>query len=339
MRRHAPSLLAFVLGTSAAWAIAAEEGQKAITDPAKAGQAYALQGEYAGTVRDPDQGERKLGIQVIALGNDRFEAVAYHGGLPGDGWDGEERVRGMGELKGGVARFTSDHGTGLIRDQKFVIADGDGAEIGALPKVERKSPTLGKKPPRNAVVLFDGKSLDQFEGGELTDGGYLSVLTARGVRSRKAFGDHHLHIEFRTPFMPEARGQARGNSGVYVQGRYEVQVLDSFGLEGKDNECGGIYQIAEPEVNMCYPPLAWQTYDVNFAAPRYEKGRKVRNARITIRHNGVLIHNDLELPRGTPGGTGDEAAEGGQLYLQNHGNPVVFRNIWVVEEPGGAEAN
>ena len=335
MHKHAlPVLLTLAIGAVGLQAFAAEEGQKAITDPAKGGRAYEVQGEYAGTIRDPDQGERKLGIQVIALGGDQFEAIAYPGGLPGDGWGGEERIRGTGELKDGVARFKSDHGTGLIRDGRFVIADGDGEEIGALPKVERKSPTLGRKPPRNAVVLFDGKSLDELEGGELTDDGDLSVLTPRGVRSKKAFGDHHLHIEFRTPFMPDARGQARGNSGVYVQGRYEVQVLDSFGLEGKDNECGGIYQIAAPKVNMCFPPLAWQTYDINFAAPRYENGRKVRNARITIRHNGVVIHEDLELPRGTPGGTGDESAEGGPLFLQNHGNPVVFRNIWVVEEPG-----
>ena len=340
MRRHTLwGLLMFAVGTTGHWASAAENEQKAITDPARGGQAYELQGEYAGTIRDPDQGERQLGVQVIALGDGKFEAVAYPGGLPGDGWEGEERIRGMGELKDGVARFTSDEGTGLIRDGKFIVADNDGDEIGSLPKVDRKSPTLGKKPPRNAVVLFDGKSLDKLEGGELTQEGYLSVLTPRGVRSKQGFGDHHLHIEFRTPFMPDARGQARGNSGVYVQGRYEVQVLDSFGLEGKDNECGGIYQIAAPKVNMCFPPLSWQTYDINFAAPDYENGRKVRNARITIRHNGVVIHEDLELPRGTPGGTGDEEPTAGPLYLQNHRDPVVFRNIWVIEEPGETGAN
>jgi hypothetical protein len=122
---------------------------------------------------------------------------------------------------------------------------------------------------------------------------------------------------------------------MYVHGRYEVQILDSFGLEGKDNECGGIYQIAEPDVNMCFPPLAWQTYDADFQAARYDdQGNKTANARLTVRHNGVVIHDDLELPRATPGRYG-EGPEPGPLFLQDHGNPVVFRNIWIVEKPQG----
>jgi hypothetical protein len=132
--------------------------------------------------------------------------------------------------------------------------------------------------------------------------------------------------------MPMSTGQARGNSGVYVQSRYEVQVLDSFGLEGKNNECGGIYSIAEPVVNMCLPPLSWQTYDFDFTAARYNvAGEKIKNARITVRHNGVVIHDDIELTHGTPGrhpeDPGPEA-----LFMQDHGNPVVYRNIWIVEK-------
>jgi len=132
--------------------------------------------------------------------------------------------------------------------------------------------------------------------------------------------------------MPMSTGQARGNSGVYVQSRYEVQVLDSFGLEGKNNECGGIYSIAEPVVNMCLPPLSWQTYDFDFTAARYNvAGEKIKNAGITVRHNGVVIHDDIELTHGTPGrhpeDPGPEA-----LFMQDHGNPVVYRNIWIVEK-------
>ena len=119
---------------------------------------------------------------------------------------------------------------------------------------------------------------------------------------------------------------------MYIQSRYEVQILDSFGLEGKNNECGGIYSIAEPDVNMCFPPLTWQTYDYEFTAAKYDdEGTKTENARVTIRHNGVVIHDSLELPHGTPG----RAKEGpgpAPLYLQGHGNPVVFRNIWAVEK-------
>jgi hypothetical protein len=175
-------------------------------------------------------------------------------------------------------------------------------------------------------VLFDGSTADNFENGRLVQGDLL----LSDCTSRQAFGDHTLHIEFRTPFKPLARGQARGNSGVYIQARYEIQVLDSFGLEARDNHSGGIYQVAAPRVNMSYPPLSWQTYDVDFTAARYnDQGEKVANARITVRHNGVLIHEDLELPQHTPG-RDSEGPSDGPLYLQGHGNPVVFRNIWVI---------
>jgi hypothetical protein len=177
-------------------------------------------------------------------------------------------------------------------------------------------------------VLFDGTQADAFEKGKLTEG----QLLAADCSSQRKFGDHVLHIEFRTPFCPLSRGQARGNSGVYLQSRYEVQVLDSFGLEGENNECGGIYTLGKPLVNMCFPPLTWQTYDCEFTAARYDQqGNKVSPASVTIKHNGVVIQDHLELPKGTPGrhaeGPGPDA-----LYLQGHGNPVVYRNIWVVEK-------
>jgi hypothetical protein len=108
--------------------------------------------------------------------------------------------------------------------------------------------------------------------------------------------------------------------------------LDSFGLDSKDNGCGGIYQIAKPLVNVCYPPLAWQTYDINFTAAKFDKqGNKTSNALITVKHNGKLIHDSLELPNHTPGKNA-ESDSPGPLYLQDHGNPVVFQNIWVVKK-------
>ena len=132
--------------------------------------------------------------------------------------------------------------------------------------------------------------------------------------------------------MPQSTGQARGNSGVYVQSRYEVQVLDSFGLEGKDNECGGIYKVGKPKLNMCYPPLSWQTYDIDFAAAKYDSaGKKTANARISVEHNGVLIHDNVELP-GHTAGRSKEGPTPEPLFLQNHGNPVAYRNIWVLEK-------
>jgi len=218
----------------------------------------------------------------------------------------------------------------LINRGALTARDQEGREIGTLRKITRKSSTLGQKPPEGAVVLFDGTSVDAFEGGRMSDG-----LLMEGATSKQKFGDHTLHIEFRLPYQPESRGQGRGNSGAYLQGRYEVQVLDSFGLEGKDNECGGIYERKAPDVNMCYPPLAWQTYDIDFTAARYgEDGELASPPRLTVRHNGRLIHDDFELPndertRAAPVPAGPEP---GPLFLQDHGSPVRYRNIWVVEK-------
>ena len=165
---------------------------------------------------------------------------------------------------------------------------------------------------------------------KLVEGGAMQVF-AGSLYTKKTCGDHELHLEFLTPFMPEKRGQGRGNSGVYIQGRYEVQILDSYGLEGRDNECGGIYKNAMPLVNMCAPPLQWQTFDVTFHAAQVDAGGNVtKKARITLVHNGVTIHDDIEINT-TPGGCAYDLTKPGPLYLQDHGNPVEFRNIWVVE--------
>jgi len=167
----------------------------------------------------------------------------------------------------------------------------------------------------------------------LADGAMEVAAQSGSIASRKTFADHQIHLEFRTPFLPEKRGQGRGNSGVYLQGRYEVQVLDSYGLEGRDNECGGIYKVAAPQVNRCAPPLQWQTYDITFYAPRFDtNGRKIKNAHMTVIHNGRPIHENLELPGPTGGAlTSGEPPEPGPLFLQDHGNTVQYRNIWIID--------
>lgn len=314
------SLLLLVAGL----AHAADDKNPAYTNPQEAGADFSIQGEYRGRL-----GEHEWGAQVVALGDGKFDVAGFQGGLPGDGWQrGDETRKGSGELKGGIAECKGDNWTGTIKEGVFTVMNESGEKIGDLKKVERKSPTLGAKPPAGAIVLFDGSSADQFENGKLTADG---LLAATGQVSKHKFQDHTLHIEFRTPFMPKSRGQARGNSGVYPQGRYEVQVLDSFGLEGADNECGGIYSINKPIVNACLPPLSWQTYDIEFTAARYEGDKKVKNARITVKHNGIVIHDDQELSKGTPGKDPEGPAANG-LFLQDHGNPVAFRNIWAVEK-------
>ncbi len=289
---------------------------------------FAFQGEYVGDLAGSDE---KLGVQVIAIGKGKFKATGYHGGLPGAGWNGEEPTRpeNEGERDGESVVFSEDNFVVTITGDELKVTDHSGNAIGTLKKVNRESPTLGKKPPEGAIVLFDGKNADQWESGKLSDDGLLQ----QGTMSKQKFGSHKLHIEFRLPYMPEANGQARGNSGLYLQGRYEVQMLDSFGLEGKDNECGGLYSVKAPDVNMCLPPLAWQTYDVEFMAAKYEGEKLVSNPRITVFHNGVKIHDDVELPgeRNTTAAPGKPGPELGPVFLQDHGNPVRYRNIWVEE--------
>ncbi len=322
-------LLAALLSVFVCPAVAGDAKQ-AFTDPEKAGPDFAAQGEYVGTVRT-DQGELKYGVQVIALGDGKFRGVGYDGGLPGAGWGGSEKTIAEGETAGGVVTFEieDEDATATLKDGAITVIDGDGDTVAKFEKVVRKSPTLGAKPPEGAVVLFDGTSPDNFEGGRMTEDGLLM----QGVTSKQLFGSFTIHLEFRTPFQPYARGQGRGNSGFYAQGRHEVQILDSFGLDGEWNECGGIYGVAKPKVNMCLPPLSWQTYDVQYTAAQFKDGKKVHNARMTVKHNGVMIHDNVEIPDTTVGArVGEETPEPGPVYLQDHGNPVRFRNIWVVEK-------
>ena len=302
--------------------------QQPTLDTKQADADFPFQGEFAGAIT-VDGDEIKLGVQVIALGGGKFHAVGYMGGLPGDGWDGSDRREVDGELSGGAAVFKVAGEAGAeVRDGVLTIRDASGNRIGELKKTKRKSPTEGEKPPAGAVVLFDGTSADKFDGGKL-DGNLL----VQGATSKQKFQSCKLHLEFMLSYMPTARGQGRGNSGCYAQGRYEVQILDSFGLAGENNECGGIYTVKKPDLNMCFPPLSWQTYDIDFTAAKFDdSGKKTADAKMSVKHNGVVIHQDVAVPKSTTAAPLGEGKEPGPLYLQDHGNPVRFRNIWVVEK-------
>lgn len=301
--------------------------QAPVLDPKKADADFGLQGEYAGSIQSND-GLMDIGVQVIALGAGKFHAVGHHGGLPGAGWDGKEKHEADGELKDGVVVFKSGDISAELRDGGIAIRDNSGKSLGECKKVVRKSPTLGEKPPTGAMVLFDGSTADHFAGGKL-DGNLL----VQGASSKQKFQSFSLHLEFMLSYMPAARGQGRANSGCYAQGRYEVQILDSFGLLGEHNECGGIYTVKKPDVNMCFPPLSWQTYDIDFTAAKYDAGgKKTMDAQMTVKHNGVLIHDHVPVPKATTAAPVAEGPDPGPLYLQDHGNPIRFRNIWVVEK-------
>jgi hypothetical protein len=283
-----------------------------------------IQGEYAGKMRDQD-----FGIQVVAMGGGKYEAVFCPGGLPGAGWtmDPPNRQRSNSTNINGQLRFSANGWSGILKDERIMLEDFKGTTIGRLTRTERRSETLEAPPPEGAVVIFNGGDLNQLQpGAKKTEDGLLM----EGCTTKEEFGDCTVHIEFKLPFQPDARGQARGNSGIYLASRYEVQMLDSFGLRGEHNECGGIYTVAKPKVNMCYPPEQWQTYDIDYVAPRFDdKGAKLSNATVTVRHNGVLIHEKVEVPKTTT--SAPIATEGpqGPIHLQNHGNPVRYRNFWV----------
>jgi hypothetical protein len=196
--------------------------------------------------------------------------------------------------------------SGFIADARIVGKGPEGDFV--LNRTERVSPTLGARPPRGATVLFDGSNLNEWTNGKIVEGNLLFC----GAATQKPLGTGELHLEFRTPFQPQARGQGRGNSGVFVRGS-EVQILDSFGLLGASTECGGIFGKTKPAVHMCLPPLAWQTYDIDI---RTNQGKTL----LTVLHNGVKIHDNLELR--------DAPATPTVMSLQDHRNYVVFRNIW-----------
>ncbi len=308
-------------------------------NPAQVDADYALQGEYTG-ITGPDHDQLKVGMQVIAFGNGKLRAVMYRGGLPGDGWNKGARLEAEATLQGGKDLvFEQSHMRAVLRDGKIhfhleTITADDPTHDGILNRVVRESPTLGKKAPHGAVVLFDGTSADPWTDDAGKPVAMVDGLLPHGIRSKARFQNHYLHLEFRTPYHPFDVGQHRGNSGLYLQGRYELQILDSFGLSGEQNECGGVYSIARPEENMCYPPLQWQTYDVYFTAAKFhEGGRQRKPARATILHNGVVIQDNLELPTHTGGNPLPAGPEPGFIYLQDHGNLVRFRNIWVLEIP------
>lgn len=314
---------------------------------------FKIQGEYVGSI----QGGGKLGCQVIALGDSTFQAVVLPGGLPGDGWDGKTKILLEGKTEGSVTAFKPAAGKRKYLAQapaefaatsKFpppgqknytatvagdtLAGKTDDGKVFELKKTVRKSPTLGAKPSAGAVVLFDGTGTDEWSRGRLDKANGILNTDGGDIVSKRKFLNYTLHLEFLLPYRPDARGQGRGNSGVYQVDLYEVQVLDSFGLDGRNNECGGVYSMAEPKVNMCLPPLTWQTYDIDFTSAVAEGGKKVKNARLTVRHNGVVIHDNLELKGVTGGARKEPEGTPGVIRLQGHGNPLQYRNIWIVEK-------
>lgn len=265
---------------------------------------FPMVGEYVSN-------DGKTAIQANMQPDGSFLVAQYTGGLPGIGWDKSAIVSSL------------------------KTADELKVAISSFQRVERTSPTLGKPAPADAILTFPA------DVSNVKDG----ILIGAGVTT-KDLESFHMHLEFCMPFKPDRTlsHQDRGNSGIYIFNNYEVQVMDSFALDFENPEnnaielksenyqwCGSLYKKKTPDVSMVYPPLRWQTYDIDFTAPVFEGDKKVKNARITVRHNGVLIHDDVELETGTGAGAKRPQVAKGTIIFQGHNNLVMYRNIWATE--------
>ncbi|MDG2206613.1 MAG: DUF1080 domain-containing protein [Pirellulales bacterium] len=210
-----------------------------------------------------------------------------------------------------------------------------------VPRVVDPGPVGG--PPADATVLFDGTDMSAFDGGEkwkIKDG-YV-VANESGISSRQPFGDCQLHLEFASPLEDQGTGQGKGNSGIYLMGRYEVQILDSYKNETyPDGQAAAIYKQSPPLVNASRSPGQWQTFDIIFRSPRFsDDGNVLRPASITVLHNGVVVQNHFKLEGSTAWDSPPAYrphADKLPFHIQYHGDPVRFRNIWIRELDSGAE--
>jgi hypothetical protein len=341
------------LGMSLSWGQSGNYMPTNIASTPTALTAWQVQGEYFGSI----EGGGTLGAWVVAKGNNVYDLALLPGGLvslpgqTGGGWNGTTKYTGSATWNSTTGAYsvttasgyttTSISGTG---DERALIGTTSDGKAFVLYRRLRKSPTQGMKPKPEwgtATSWFDSATAAAGATGELSKwvaqnttpqlkyGGYLF----RGIRTVATHGAGYLHIEAMVPFMPTATGQNRANSGVYLHSKYELQVLDSFGLTGANNEMGGVYTIKAPLINAALPPMTWQTYDCYFT-PRSSgaNGAAAGAAYMTVYLNGVLVQDSTPAAVTTEAGlTGSQLSAAG-LYLQDHGNEVIFNNIWCIPE-------
>lgn len=346
---------------------AEQAAAKKLFDSQAIGVEAKLQGEYAGKA-----GDERVGVQVVARGDKSFHALVLDGGLPGDGWDGGRYgLLESGPLANGRVEFRSPSESGMkaiLDDNGLTLERGDRKIV--LKRVERKSETLGRQPPRGAVVLFGGEkpNMDAFEERKDIEGMtaprmFDGHMMAGAVTKRK-FRDYTLHVEFMTGWEPQNIPWRRADAGIYMLSRYEVAIGDSFGfdfdlsgatspnrpelIEGGDKlskfppakgkgdprVCGSVFTYPCKVPNPCLPPLTWQTLDIEFTAPRFDDaGKKKSKAVISVKLNGHPTVDKLEVNGPTPHGfKGPETADG-PIWFEAFGRRVLYRNIWALEQP------
>ena len=347
---------------------AAEEAAKKLFEPQAIGSALRLQGEYVGK-----DGERRVGVQVVARKDRCFHALLLEGGLPGDGWDGQRY--GLLESAQGVegrVEFASpsDAGVSAVLDERGLLLKRGGHEA-LLKRVERMSKTLGLQPPTGAVVLFGGgkPNVDMFEQRTDIEGLTAPVMYGEhlmaGAVTKRKFRDYTMHVEFMTGWEPQNIPWRRADAGIYMLSRYEVAIGDSFGFDfdlsgatspdrpkfgndltqtqqfpvakgtGAPRVCGSVFTYSSKVPNACFPPLVWQTLDIDFQAPRFDgEGKKTSKAVISVKLNGQPTVEKLEINGPTPHGFKGPEAPDGPIWFEAFGRRVLYRNIWVLERAG-----
>ena len=295
-----------------------------------------VMGDYVGSFVPASGAEARAEAKIVAEGGGSYRAVLLWAAA--DGKPARVELAGRGdEKKVSLAGKAGDvEWTGAIEEGKLAAQSKDG-KVEARFTV-RKSPTEGAKPPPGAVVLLpyeEGKppSLDEWTNAAWQTAPDGSMTVSKGDNfTKRPFGDFRLHLEFRIPFEPGGKGQGRGNSGVYIFNLYEIQILDSFGVAPEAHQCGAVYTQTPPKENACFPPGAWQTYDITFQAAKFDaEGKKTKDAAVTVIQNGVKVQDQTVIKGPTGAARGRAEVKAGPIKLQDHQHPVRYRNIWIVE--------
>lgn len=301
--------------------------------------ADSFMGEYTGTFYADSRTQMPATAVVVAESPTDWriviEAVSAERGRQG------AHIEVYGNLQGQGVDISYPSGgyrwNGGINGAHLAVESEYGQHF-ELDKIVRKSPNEGLEPPAGAVVLLPYKKGIKPDLGawnnqnwEALDNGAARVRQGSNTTKEK-FGDiKRLHVEFWLPLEPGNRGQGRANSGVFLNDTYEVQVLDSFGLVETSGDCGSLYSIKRPDVNASLPPETWQTYDIEFRAPRLNADGSIKESpRITVIHNGIKIHDNVEIRQGTANPKA-EVKTTGAIQLQDHSHPIQYRNIWLVK--------
>lgn len=302
-------------------------------------------GEYEGAYRADRSQTTRATAKVIAEGPGYYRVVLQAEPLASGEPGAQFEIYGVqqGNRVNLFGRANAAQWRGRINGDTLVADPGYYGISAELKKRTRKSPTEGLQPPSDAVVLLPftpGKAPDNsaWRGGSWKpqEDGSLQCDPGKGsILTRQSFGDMKLHLEFWLPLMADSFGQGRANSGVIINNIYEVQVLDSFGLVPSMGDCAAIYDQTRPKVNVSLPPEHWQTYDIVFRAPRLNPDGSVKEkARVTVELNGVKVQDDVAIEGATAGhepGKPPVNAATGPLHLQDHGNRVRYRNVWLLE--------